>query len=175
MRIPMKEYENSSSEVKELWDEQVEKHGRITNMKKTLLNHVPSFKVLMEWYPLRDSVAQFAGDFATDVFAYAISTQDDCLICSTFFRKILKDNGKDPDNLELGQTEQLLWDYGRACGGLQSEHCVDDELFARLKEKFTDEQIVLLTAFAGMMIATNLINNALEVELDDCLQPYTKR
>lgn len=175
MRIPMTEYENSSEQVKELWDEQVEKHGRITNMKRTLLHHVPSFKVLMEWYPLRDEVAKIVGDFATDVLSYAISTQDDCLICSTFFRKILIDNGKDPDCLDLGETELLLWDYGRACGGLQGEGCVPDELFARMKEKFSDEQIVLITSFAGMMIATNLINNALEVDLDDCLQTYTKR
>ena len=51
----------------------------------------------------------------------------------------------------------------------------EDPHFASIPGKFTDEQIVLLTAFAGMLIATNLINNALEVELDDCLQPYTKR
>lgn len=171
----MVEYDNSSAEVKREWDDQVNKHGRITNMKRTLLQHPDSFRVLMEWYPLRDQVAAVVGDFATDVLSYAISTQDDCLICSMFFRKILVDNGKDPDNLELGETEQLLWDYGRACGGLQGEGCVSDELFARMQAKFTDEQIVLITAFASMMIATNLINNALEVDLDDVLVPYTKR
>ncbi len=47
----------------------------------------------MEWYPLRDEVAGFLGDRATTLFAHAISTQSDCLICSTFFRRILIDVG----------------------------------------------------------------------------------
>jgi hypothetical protein len=29
-----------------------------------------------------------------------------------------------------------------------------------------------LTAFGGLMVATNLFNNALRVDLDDYLQPY---
>jgi hypothetical protein len=31
---------------------------------------------------------------------------------------------------------------------------------------------VALTAFGGLMVATNLFNNALRVDLDDYLQPY---
>ena len=38
----------------------------------------------------------------------------------------------------------------------------------------TPEQIVALTAFGGMMIATNVFNNALQVDLDDYLQPFRK-
>jgi len=48
-------------------------------------------------------------------------------------------------------------------------------LFAELKHLFTEYEIVTLTAFAGLMIATNLINNALKVELDEYLIQYTKR
>ena len=36
-------------------------------------------------------------------------------------------------------------------------------------------QIVALTAFAAMMIATNIFNNALEVELDEYLFAYRKK
>ncbi len=172
-RIKMVEYEDASGEAKQEYDAQVNAHGRITNMKKTLLNHVPSFRVLMEWYPLRDEVAQVVGDFATDVYCHAISSQNNCLICSTFFRKILKDNGRDPDKLTLNEDEQLLADYGRAC--VNQPTVIDDALFARMKNRFSDSEIVLLTSFAGMMIATNLINNALEVQLDSYLDSYAKR
>ena len=47
MRIHMIERDEANSEQKACYDGQVNEHGRITNMKKTLLNHVPSFKVLM--------------------------------------------------------------------------------------------------------------------------------
>lgn len=172
-RIKMVEYANANNDAKIEIDKQIKAHGRITNMKKTLLNHVPSFKVLMEWYTLRDEVANVIGDFATNVFAHAISSANNCLICSTFFRKILKDYGKDPDTLELSETEQLLVEYGTAC--VAQPAFVNDGLFKRMQAKFNDEQIVLLTTFAGIMIATNLINNALEVELDSYLESYTKR
>jgi hypothetical protein len=167
----MPEYKDLDAERKKLYDAQIALHGRITNMKKTLLNDALSFKVLMEWYPLRDKVREFAGEFATNVFAYSISAENDCLICSTFFRKILKDAGKDPDKLELDRTEALLADYGRA---LVSKE-IPEKLFARLKAAFSEEQIVILTAFGAMMIATNLINSALEVPLDEYLTPYTRR
>ena len=172
MRIPLVEYDNASDEVKKLWDDH-EKDHIITNMKRTLLNEPDCFKVLMEWYPLRDKVAEFAGEFGVNIFAHAISTENDCLICSTFFRKILKDCGKNPDDLELKGRDALLAEYGRAC--VKQPIKVSDELYARMKEEFTDEQIIILTTFAGMMIATNLINHALEVDLDDYLTLYTKK
>jgi len=172
-RIKMIEYAVASEEAKKEYENQIDLHGRITNMKKTLLNNIPSFRVLMEWYPLRDKVAEVVGEFATNVYAHALSSYNNCIICSTFFRKILKDFGKNPDMLELNETEQLLVDYAAAC--VKQPVKVSDELFLRMKAKFSDSEIVLLTAFAGMMIATNLINNALEVELDRYLESYTKR
>ena len=40
--------------------------------------------------------------------------------------------------------------------------------------QFTPPQIVALTAFGGMMIATNVFNNALRVDLDGYLEPYRR-
>ncbi|HHU43312.1 MAG: hypothetical protein QM214_04615 [Bacillota bacterium] len=172
-RIPIVEYQNACLEAKIEYSKQIAKHGRITNMKKTLLHNVPAFKALMEWYTLRDEAAKFLNDFDINAFCHAISTHNNCLICSTFFRRLLIDAGYDPDNLVFEEKTQLLIDFGRAC--VNNPNTVDDELFQKLKKYFTDSQIVLLTAFAGMMIATNLINNVLDVELDDYLTSYTKR
>jgi hypothetical protein len=33
---------------------------------------------------------------------------------------------------------------------------------------------VALTAFGALMVATNVVNNALDIELDEYLQPYRK-
>ncbi len=43
-------YETATPEQKREFDDQIKRHGRITNMKKTLLHSIPSFKALMEWY-----------------------------------------------------------------------------------------------------------------------------
>ena len=40
-------------------DRQLSTHGgRITNMKRTLLGHVPSFDAYMEWYTLKDELVR---------------------------------------------------------------------------------------------------------------------
>ena len=48
------------------------------------------------------------------------------------------------------------------------------DLYARVSAHFDDEQMVALTAFGAMMVATNIINNALDVPLDDYLMEYRK-
>ncbi|MDV6234842.1 hypothetical protein CH379_004260 [Leptospira ellisii] len=172
-RIPLTEYETASAETKEQYDHQIRKNGRITNMKRTLLHSLPSYKAYMEWYVLKDEIVPFLGERAFTIFAHAISAQTDCLICSTFFRRILVEWGESPDSLTLDETESLLVEFGRRI--VTDSNSVEDVLYLSLKRKFNDEQIVLLTAFAGIMIATNVFNNVLKIDLDGYLENFTKR
>ena len=77
-------------------------HGRATNMKRTLARSPVALRSLMTWYDLRDEVVAFLGERATLLFAHAISTGTDCLICSTFFRRLLIDAGDNPDDPAAG-------------------------------------------------------------------------
>ena len=164
------DYDSAPEEVRREIDDQIRKHGRVTNMKRTLLQSVPAFKAYMEWYTLAAEIEPFIGKRGLYIFSHAISTENQCLICSTFFRKILKDCGEDPSALVLSEREQLLSDYGRQL--VSDPKCISDEVYERLKAAFTEKELLLLTAFAGLMIATNLINTALKVEIDDYLQGY---
>ena len=170
--LSMTDYETASDEVKREYDDQIAKHGRITNMKRTLLHNVPAFKAYMEWYTLYDLLVPVVGERAMSLYSYAISNGNDCLICSTFFRKILIDSGDDPDDPKISDAEELLIDLGSAI--CVDPHNIPDEIYDRLKEKFTEEQIVLLIAFAGIMYATNLFNTVAKVPLDDILYKYRK-
>jgi alkylhydroperoxidase family enzyme len=127
---------------------------------------------LMTWYPLRDAVAVFLGDRLTTLFAHAVSTETECLICSTFFRRILVDAGEDPDRLALDPRDQAIVDYGLALARGNSH--VPDAVYARAAAQLDAAQMVALTAFGAMMIATNVVNNALEVDLDEYLYTYRK-
>ncbi len=169
-RVPMVEESEATEEARREFAYQVEKNGRITNMKRTLLHSLPAYKAYMEWYALRDEIEPFIGTRGVIIYSHAISTQTDCLICSTFFRRYLIDSGEDPAHLTLSPREQLLVDYGRQLA--TDSNNVSDALFERLAAEFDDRQIVLLTTFAGLMIATNLFNNALRIPLDDYLQGY---
>jgi alkylhydroperoxidase family enzyme len=153
-------------------DKQLAAHGRVTNMKRTLAHSPVALRALMTWYELREEVVPFLGERRTNLFAHAVSSQTDCLICSTFFRRILSDAGENPDRLDLDEVDQALVGYGRQLA--RDANRVDDELFAQLSAQFSAAQLVTLTVFGGLMIATNVFNNALQVDLDDYLQPYRK-
>jgi alkylhydroperoxidase family enzyme len=171
-RVPQIRYETASPEVREAHDDHIRRHARITNMKRTLLNSLPAFRALMEWYPLRDTVQPFLGSRLTVLFAHAISAETDCLICSTFFRRILIEDGEDPDRLELDAREAAVVDYGRRLA--VSPFRVPSQIYDRVAAHFDAEQMTALTAFGAIMVATNVFNNALEVELDEYLHPYRR-
>lgn len=170
--IPMTEYETINAAARSEYDDQIAKNGRVTNMKRTLLHNVPAFKAYMEWYTLKDLLVPFTGERAVSIFAHAISTGNECLICSTFFRKILIDAGEDPENLVLSEEEKLLHKFGLAIG--QNPNTVSEEIYKALRERYSDEQLVLFIAFAGIMAATNLFNTVAKVPLDEVLYNYQK-
>jgi alkylhydroperoxidase family enzyme len=169
-RIPPLELSEAPPEVRKRYAGQIRKYGRVTNMKRTLAHELPAYDALLAWYPLHDRVASFLGDHDTDVFAYAISDENECLLCSTFFRRAFIEAGADPDSWTLNERQTLLVAYGRQLA--QDAKAVSDELYALLAREFTPPQIVVLTAFAGLMIATNVVNDALRVDLDNELSAY---
>jgi alkylhydroperoxidase family enzyme len=146
--------------------------ARITNMKRTLLHSVPAFDALMTWYALRDAVQPFLGERLTAIFAHAVSAETDCLICSTFFRRLLIQSGENPDRLDLDPWETAVVAFGRSLA--VTPHVVSDEIYQPVAAKLSREQMVALTAFGALMVATNVFNNALGVPLDEYLEPFRR-
>jgi len=171
IRIPPTTYDELPPDAKAAHDAH-EQIARITNMKRTLLHSVPAFEALMTWYPLRDAVRPFLGDRLTTLFAHAVSAETDCLICSTFFRRLLLQSGENPDRLVLDQWESAVLAFGRSLA--TTPHDVPDQVYRPVADKLTPEQVVLLTSFGALMVATNVVNNALRVPLDEYLQPFRR-
>jgi len=169
-RIQPLEHDDASPEIRARYADQIRQHGRVTNMKRTLAHDALAYDTLLAWYPLRDRVASFLGDRDTYIFAHAISVENECLICSTFFRRIFIEAGDDPDAMAPSPRQQVLVEFGRRLAS--QPRGVDDALYESLEREFTPEQIVVLTAFGALMIATNVFNDALRVDLDEELYPY---
>jgi alkylhydroperoxidase family enzyme len=166
-RIPPLDLSEASPVVRDLLDQ----HG-VTNMKRTLA-HVPAaLAAYLRWYDLHAEVVAFLGPRAAMLFVHAISTQTNCLICSTFFRRWLTQAGENPDALQLDDRERTLVEFGRQLA--RDANGVSDAQYADLARAFTPEQIITLTAFGGLMIATNVFNNALKIDLDEYLFPFRK-
>lgn len=171
-RIEPLQVDDAAPTARKLLQQQISAHGRATNMKRTLAHSPMALHVYMHWYDLHGEVVEFLGQRATMLFAHAISSQTDCLICCTFFRRWLIEGGEDPDHLTLDDRERLVVEYGRQLA--RDPNKVSDELYAGLAGFFQPEQIVSLTAFGGLMIATNIFNNALRVDLDEYLLAFRK-
>jgi alkylhydroperoxidase family enzyme len=153
-------------------DRQRAAHGRVTHMKRTLAHSPASLDALMTWYPLRDEVAARIGERPTTLFVHAVSTETDCLVFSTYFRRTLAEAGEDPDHVTLDARETAIVEYGRA---LTRGHAhVPDDAWSRVAAVLAPADLVALTALGGMMIATNVFNNALRVDLDGYLEGFRR-
>lgn len=165
-------YPEASPAVKDAYDAQVKQNGPISNMKKTLLRSLPAYQALMQWYPLREAAEKFLSPREIVIFCHAISTQNECLICSTYFRRDFFALGISPETAEFSAQEKLLESFGRAIA--KDANKISEDFFVQLQKNYTAEQLVLLSAFGALMFATNLINNILQVDLDESLTDYLK-
>ncbi len=159
--------------VVEAYDEHTSRYrNRITNMKATLGHSLVAFHAYMEWYPLYEEVKKVLGERLSPLFAWSISEAADCPLCSTYFRKIIIESGESPEQLSLSREEQEVLTFGAAIAG--NKGFVNDPEFEPIARRFSDKEIVILTAFAGIMVATNIFNNVLHTGIDEYLQVYKK-
>ncbi len=145
--------------------------ARITNMKATLGHSLLAFEVYMQWYPFYEQVKQIIGERLAYLYAHAISSGSNCPLCTTFFRRIIIEQGENPDELQITPLEQQLLDLGSEMARNQGQ--LSDHIFTSLAQRYTEQEMVVLIAFAGQMIATNVFSNAMEIEIDPYLIPYT--
>jgi hypothetical protein len=139
-------------------------------MKATLGHSLLAFEVYMQWYPLFEEVKKILGERLTCLFAWSISHDSNCPLCSTYFRKIIIDKGETPESLALTSQEQEVLDFGSTIASRQGH--MDIAIYDSLANRFTEKEMVLLIAFAGQMIATNIFNNVIETDIDEYLFDY---
>jgi hypothetical protein len=166
--VPLITRDDLDDEGKKRWDAEIIRSGsEPTHMKRALLNNLPSYDALLDWYPLYAEVEKFAGKRGAVVYSFAISTENECLLCTTYFRRALRARGEDINGLDLDDIDQDLADFGRA---VARDHRADPALVARLRERYGAEGLVALVGFGVLMIGNNIVNSFLDVELDPGLR-----
>ena len=115
-------------------------------------------------YAVAKELEKFIGRRAAIFFEFAVSEENECIVCTTYYRNLLKRENIDLKTLEYTPKEALLVEYGRAIG--RNPKAIPDELFDRLKKEFTEEEIVVITAMGVMMVANNFFNDILRVTPD---------
>src|SRR3954469_13240647 len=113
-RIKTLEREEMEEPTRSVFDRELARFGRLTNMKRTLMHSLPAYHALMQWDPLFDAIKAFLGEQLAVIFAHAISAETDCLICTTFMRRLLIESNCNPDDLKLDDKGNALVDFGRS-------------------------------------------------------------
>ncbi len=129
--------------------------GPLSNLDRTLLGAVPAFDAYTAWFTLRDELTPFLGERAVTLFCFAISDAYPAPYPTTVFRRELEQNGDDPVSPQVTEAERLLIDWGRALGAGAAS--VPAELAERLEQTFQPKLRLLLTAFAGLMVAVCVV------------------
>jgi len=165
--------ENITGAVDAAFEKHVREYGsRITNMKSTLARSLPAFEVYMLWYRLFAEVEKILGKRLAIFYAYSVSHAAECPLCSTYFRKAIIDSGENPDKLILNEQEEDILRFGALMA--KNHGLIADHFFNLLKKYYSEEELVVLIAFGGQMIATNVFNNVIETDIDEYLNDYIK-
>ena len=160
-----------SPSVKIAFERHIQEYsGRITNMKATLGYSLPAFEAYMQWYPLYEEVEKILGKRMAYLYAHAVSLAADCPLCSTFFRKIIIDAGEKPDQLDLNEAEKNILDFGGSIAKFKGN--IADHVYNAVAVNYSKQEMIILIAFAGQMIATNVFNNVIETDIDEYLFEY---
>jgi hypothetical protein len=167
---PVKESEILPS-VKQAFEKHATEYkARITNMKATLGHSLPAFEIYMQWYALYDEIEKILGKRLAYLYAYSISFASNCPLCSTFFRKIIIDAGENPEHLELTPQEEKVLNFGSSIAASQGN--ISDEVYNDVAAMYDQREVVVLIAFAGQMIATNVFSNVIQTDIDEYLSDY---
>ena len=145
-RVPPATYDDLPPAAKAAHDAHT-RVARITNMKRTLLHSVPAFEALMTWYPLRDTVQPFLGERLHHAVRPRDLRETDCLICSTFFRRMLIDPARTPTRW-CSTSGSRRWSRSGGSSPPTPTPCRTSCTAARGAAS-SREQIVALTAFGG--------------------------
>jgi len=157
--------------VRETFDDHVNDHNTpINNMKATLGHSLQAFSIYTQWYSLYEKVKQITSERAANLYAWSVSNSSNSAICTAYFRKAIIDSGENPEDLVLNEYENKLLDFGSAIA--QYKGCIANHVYNEVAQYHNNEEMVVLVAFAGQIIANNIFNNVIETEVDEYLSPY---
>ena len=66
----------------------------------------------------------------------------------------------------------MLIAFGKAI--TRNSNAIPDDIWQRLKARYDEPTLVNLVAFAGIMIATAIFNNAVKIDIDSELGPFLR-
>lgn len=145
-------------------------HDSLTHTKATLAYSLLSLETYLQWHPLYEEVERLLGKRTARIYGHALAQAAESPLCVAYFRKLIVQGGEQPEMLSLSKEEQGLVDFASSLVKYRGH--VADHVYEAISSWCSGQTIVVLTAFSGMMVATSMLNNVLEIDIDESLAPY---
>ncbi len=154
-----------SGKAREIFEMMKAKTGKVpkwmrvmANCEDTLVGFFSLFKSLMDDAPT-DKILKWK-------IALVVSDLNKCEYCVSVSKMQLKALGLTDDDLDKldavsDEKELLAIEYAKAVN--DEAYKIDDELILKMKENFSDQQLVEITAVVGLFNFINRFNDALRV------------
>ncbi len=152
-------------QAKEIFEQIKKSTGKVpkwmrvmANCEDTLVGFFTLFKSVMDEAPT-DKLLKWK-------IAFVVSEVNKCEYCVSISKMQLKNLGLDAKEMETidkvcNEKECTAIEYAKATASHAYE--IDPELIKKLKDNFTDEQIVEITSVVGLFSFINRFNDALRV------------
>lgn len=138
--------------------------GRITNMKATLGRSLPAYEAYMQWDELFKEAEKVLGKRLAYVYAYAISAASESPLCLAFLKKLVTDKGENPDLSQLTKHEQDVFNFGTSISKYHGN--IANHVYEAVSAYYNENEMLILVAFSGLMMAANVFNNVVETDID---------
>ena len=157
--------DEAKKQAKEVFEQIKKSTGKVpkwmrvmANCEDTLTGFFLLFKSIMDDAPT-DQILKWK-------IAYVVSEANKCEYCSSISKMQLKNLGLEDGSMDeiekvCNERECVAIEYAKATA--THAYKIDQELIKKMKENFTDEQIVEITSVVGLFSYINRFNDALRV------------
>lgn len=144
--------------------------GYIDQTQASLARSLPAFEAYKGYNLLYRELANLIDEKELLYYSHQVSIATGSPIAAARYRKQLCDSGVDPAGWEPDERLEFLVFFGTCV--VKNKGRIADHIFRQLEKYYSHEELVLLVAYTGQLIALNIFDNVIETEADDYLQPY---
>lgn len=146
--------------------------GYLDQTKASLAHSLPAFESYMGYCDLFRELAKLIGEKELLYYSHQVSIATESPVATARFRKKLSDLGVDPRNWKTDERLDHLTFFGTCV--VKNKGRIADHIFRRMETFYSADQLILLIAYTGQLMAMNVFDNVIETEPDSYLHPYLK-
>ncbi len=136
--------------------------GHVESTQACLAHSIPAFESYAGYCNLYREALKLLGAEDLLFYSYQISLATESPVVAARFKKSLLEMGIDTDKKNTDERLRQLCFFGTCM--VKNKGRIADHVYHRIEVFFSDEQMILLIAYTGQLMALNVFDNVIETE-----------